>query len=75
MSEVVYMPDGRPAPLVLTAEEAATLLRIESADPSETLRNYRKEGRLRGTQIGKSVRYTLPEVAAFLKRQTEIVAR
>lgn len=75
MSETIYMPDGRPAPLVMTPEEAGKLLRIEGVNVQTTLDRYRKEGRLRGTQVSGRVLYTVPEILAFLKKQTEIVAR
>ena len=69
----IYFPDGRPAPLVLTEEETAQLLRLENG-PGKfkfTLQNYRQKGALRGTQIGKKVRYSLEEIIMFLKRQTD----
>jgi hypothetical protein len=47
----IYFPDGRPAPLVLTEEEAAELLRLENGSQKSrfTLQNYRPKGVLRGT--------------------------
>lgn len=73
MTEIVYMPSGRPAPLVMTPDEAAELLRIEGVDVKDTLARYRKEGVLRGTRLSGRVLYTLPEIMAFLKKQTEAV--
>lgn len=69
---VVYLPDGRPAPYVLTAEDAISLLRVDSlADPANWLYQRRREGMLRGTQVGKRICYLLPEVLAYLERQTD----
>ena len=69
----VYFSDGRPAPLVLTEEETTKLLRLENGPRKSkfTLQNYRQKGVLRGTQIGKKVRYSLEEIIMFLKRQTD----
>lgn len=73
--QTYYMPDGKPAPYVMTAQQAAEFLQIESGNPDETLRNYRQTGRLRGTQISKHVRYLLPDLLRFLELQGEKVAR
>ena len=67
---VAVMPDGRPAPLVLTETELARLLRLDEPGgpkkPSETLRRYREQGLLRGCKIGNRVRYPIVEVLRFL---------
>jgi len=75
VSESVYMPDGRPAPLVLTEEEAAAILRVDGPNPGETLRNYRESGRLKGLQIGRRIRYSLKSIVRFIDLQEETVAR
>lgn len=75
-------PDGRfielvpamPCPELLTEEEAIRYLRLDIIDvenPEETLRRYRKQGLVRGTQVGKCVRYRRSELEAFLGRITE----
>ena len=65
-------------PELLTEDEAIRYLRldlIDVDDPRETLRRYRKLGLLRGTQVGKCVRYRLVELEAFLARITEAYPR
>jgi hypothetical protein len=65
-----FMPDGKPAPLVLTEAELIQLLRLDGSDgpknPGETIRRYRGKGLLRGVQIGRAVRYPLAEIQRFL---------
>jgi hypothetical protein len=66
--------DPVPCPEVMTEEEVVRFLRldlIDINDPSQTLAYYRKKGLLRGTQIGKSVRYLRREVERFLDVITE----
>jgi hypothetical protein len=70
------LPGPAPSlcPEVLTEEEAIRYLRLDLIDisnPAETLRRYRSEGKLRGTQIGKCVRYRRVELERFLDRITE----
>jgi hypothetical protein len=73
----IYLPATKdrpiePAPFLLTEDEVARLLRIDGAsDTYETLRRYRKLGLLRGTQVGKHVRYQLPDVIEFLSKARE----
>ena len=67
-----------PCPELLTEEEAIRYLRldiIDIEDPGATLRRYRKIGLIRGTQVGKCVRYRRKELEAFLDRITENNAR
>lgn len=75
-------PDGRvvevapamPCPELLTEDEAIRYLRLDIIDvenPEETLRRYRKQGLVRGTQVGKCVRYRRQELERFLERITE----
>lgn len=76
------LPDGRfeeiapamPCPDLLTEAEAIRYLRLDAIDvenPEETLRRYRKQGLVRGTQVGKCVRYRRKELERFLDRITE----
>lgn len=63
-----------PCPDLLTEEEAIRYLRLDIIDvenPEDTLRRYRKQGLVRGTQVGKCVRYRRSELEAFLDRITE----
>jgi len=66
----VYLPSGRPAPVVLTGEEAAELLRLEG-DGQRTLKFYRDEGQLKGFRLGRRLRYRLIDVIGFLQKKAE----
>lgn len=69
---VKHVPD-RPCPELLTAEEAVRYLRLDDtdiADPERTLHYYRKNHGLRGTQVGKKVRYLRIELDKLLERVT-----
>jgi hypothetical protein len=70
---VVFMPDGRPAPYILTDRDLIKFLRLDEqkTDPANTLQNYRDRGQLRGTYIGKHLRYTLPQVIEFLDQKNK----
>jgi hypothetical protein len=74
LTNLCFMHDGSPAPEVMTKEEVIKFLRIDAQgtiEPNLTLKYYRDKHLLRGTQIGKSLRYTKQEVLNFLTRQTE----
>jgi hypothetical protein len=63
-----------PCPELLTEEEAVRYLRldlIDVDDPAGTLRYYRNRGLLRGTQVGKCVRYRRIELERLLDRLTD----
>ena len=71
----VYMPNGNPAPLVLTEQELIILLRLDGEsdgpkNPKYTLEYYRKQG-LRAIRIGKRLRYYLSDVIDFLDNHSE----
>ena len=71
-------PIPQPCPEVMTEEEAIKYLRLDLIgvkDPSDTLAYYRKKGLLRGTQIGKCVRYRRVELERFLDQLTLINPR
>lgn len=72
------LPDGNggftPCPELLTEDEAIRFLRLDGVgveDPSGTLRYYRRKALLRGTQVGKCIRYRRVELESFLARITE----
>ncbi len=67
---VVYMPDGNPAPYLLTADEAAKFLRIESKDPKNTLNYYCDKGILSATYISKNKFFCITELINFIARVT-----
>jgi hypothetical protein len=65
---------GEPSPDLLTEEEAIRYLRLHEIaikNPEETLRRYRREGHLRGTQVSKRVFYLKHELDAFLNKMTD----
>jgi hypothetical protein len=66
---VVFLPDGRPAPLVLTADETVQLLRLDGSNGTRTLKYWRDIGLLRGVRLGKTLRYRLSDVETFLARK------
>jgi hypothetical protein len=71
LTEVV---PATPCPELLTEDEAVRYLRLDLVDienPHETLRRYRKQGLVRGTQVGKCIRYRRAELENFLARVTE----
>lgn len=70
-----YMPDGTPAPFVLTAEEAIRFLRIDTngtKHPEATLQHYQKEGLLFPITIGKCRKYPLPELLRFINELSQL---
>jgi hypothetical protein len=73
---LAWLPGDHPTPCpeLLTEAEAIRYLRLDTIDikdPSATLRNYRKRGLLKGTQVSKSILYLRIELDAFLDRLTE----
>ncbi len=69
-----FMPDGRPAPAVMTSDEVAAFLRL-SGDGLRTLKYWADTGQLRGIILGKRRRYLLSEVLKFLAlKQTKNIA-
>ena len=64
----------QPCPELLTEAEAIRYLRLDAdgpANPSATLRHYRGRGLLKGTKIGRRLRYRRVELDAFLGRMTK----
>jgi len=73
---ILPAPEGKfqPCPTLLTEEEAIRYLRLDTVDiknPGETLRRYREEGKLRGTQVSKRVFFLRKELDRFLDLVTE----
>lgn len=65
------MPDGTPAPFVLTPAEAIKFLRLDDTEhPENTLTYYHDKGLLRATYIGKRRFYTINELCDFAERVT-----
>ena len=70
----VFMPDGRPAPELMTEEEAIQFLRLDidgPANPNQTLQYYRSRGVLKATRIGKHLRYSKQELLKFIEVMTD----
>ena len=63
--KIPFMPDGKPAPAVLTGEEAAAFLRLDGTG-QRALKYWRDQGELTGIRIGRKVRYSLNEVMRFI---------
>ena len=70
MTLTPHMPDGKPAPYVLTATDAATFLRIKAKDANSALRTLRKKG-LKAVMLSGRILFPLDEVVAFIKREVE----
>lgn len=71
---LVEVEAPRPCPELLTADEAIRYLRLDDtkvADPERTLRYYREKWGLRGTQVGRRLRYRIIELDGLLNRLTE----
>ena len=69
---VVEVVAAEPCPELLTADEAVRLLRLDDLkDPMDVLYQYRRKGLLRGTQVGRHIRYLRTELIAFLETLTE----
>lgn len=63
-----FMPDGRPCPAVLTADEVVELLRLPSHN---ALNYYRSQKMIRGTRLGRYVRFSIEEVRRFVREQED----
>ena len=73
---IVFLPGDPPTPCpeLLTEEEAIRYLRLDTVDivdPKATLRRYREQGLLKGTQVSKRIFYRREELDRFLDRITE----
>ncbi len=70
INSVAVMPQshgGGLAPSLMTPEEAACFLRLDSID---TLAYYRKRHKLNATKIGKKLLYSKVELVKFIERMT-----
>ena len=67
----IFMPDGSPAPYLLTPDEAARFLRIDGSEhPENTLRYYQEKGLLNATYISKCRFFSVNELVKFIERVT-----
>lgn len=71
VAQIAFMPNGKPCPVVMTAEEVVELLRLDNGDPLRTLKYFRDEGLLVGFRLGRRIRYRLVDVLKFLNKKTE----
>jgi len=75
---VAVMPDGRPAPSVMTEEEFIRWIRLDTLgikSPKKTLDYYKARGMLRGTHISNRCVYTQEEGLDFLRKLTYSLKR
>ena len=71
---LVEIEPPSPAPEVMTAEEAARFLRVDHLkDPVDWLYQQRRKGLLRGTQIGRDIRYLRTELIQFAEKLTPLL--
>lgn len=68
---IPFLPDGRPCPAVLTADELIGLLRLDGEHPGRCLKYWRDTGQLRGIRLGKTLRYRLCDIQGFLERKAQ----
>ncbi|MCP4250634.1 MAG: helix-turn-helix domain-containing protein [bacterium] len=73
------LPDGKggftACPELLTEDEAIRYLRLDMGGPEKpelTLRYYREKGLLRGTKVGRRLRYRRVELDRLLQELTEL---
>ena len=71
----IYMPDGTPAPYMLTTEEAIRFLRLDCLRFPRAALSIRQRRGLRGVQMGKRVCFRLDDVLAFLDLEQKRNAR
>jgi hypothetical protein len=60
----------RPAPTILSAEEAVILLRIDTSgvkNPEKTLEYYRRSMNLPGRLVGRNIVYLLDELLEWVR--------
>jgi len=69
----VCMPNGRPAPFVLTEADLIEFLSIDGQSPRETLWQYRRQLGLKAMLIGRHIRFCLPDVLAWLEKPRDRV--
>ena len=71
---VCFLPDGSPAPFIMTEEEAIKFLRIDTNNtkhPEMTIQHYINQGLLTPITIGKCRKYPLSELIKFIERLSD----
>ena len=68
---VPLMPNGKPAPTVLTEAQAIEFLRLNetSRSPARTLQYWRSSGKIRSAKISRAHTYHLEDLIAFLRER------
>ncbi len=62
----------RVCPFVMTSEEVVRFCRLDGLrDPDDVLYQHRRAGRLHGFQLGRNIRYLLPDAIRFLEKLVE----
>ena len=67
---IPHMPDGTPAPEVMTPKDVVEFLQIKTENPTASVRTLRKHG-LQTAKIGNEVRCLLSDVLRFAESQIE----
>ncbi len=65
-----FFAGGQVVPDLLTEQEVIRFLRLDTDGPKHpemTLQNYRQQGLLRATKVGKRLRYRKTELLKFLE--------
>jgi len=65
-----YLPDGRPLPLILNAQDLILLLRLNDRNPAlakNTLKYYRDLNWLQGFKVGNRIMYHRDAVLKFIE--------
>ena len=70
-----HMPDGRPAPYMMTLGEVAEFLRLDVKHVRHSVDRLRRRKGLKAVQVGQRVLYPVDEVMAWVERQKKEAAR
>ena len=69
---LVELEPPRPCPFVMTADGVVQFCRLDGLkDPEDVLYQHRKAGRLNAFQLGRNIRYLLPDVMDFVQKLVE----
>jgi len=68
------MPDGRPAPFLMNAQELAQFLRLNVRSPGDSIERMRRHG-LKAVQVSRHVLFRLEDVLDWLHIQQDRVPR
>ena len=75
-TRLVEVEPPRPCPFVMTSDEVIRFCRLDDLrNPEDVLYQHRKAGRLKGFQLGRSIRYLQPDVMEFLRNLVQAKPR